>query len=46
MSNFHPNQVLFIITNQTFNFLMVQFILAGSDFIYRLWKRNLVNVMN
>lgn len=35
------NKVLFIITNQTFNFLIVQYILAYLDFIYCQWNKKL-----
>jgi hypothetical protein len=38
------NKVLFIITNQTFNFLIVQFILAKVDFIFCQWNRRLKKI--
>jgi hypothetical protein len=43
---YNSNKILLTITNQTFNFLIVQFILAGTDFIYRIWHKNLKKVMN
>jgi hypothetical protein len=40
------NKVLFIITNQTFNFLLVQFILAKLDFIFCQWNRKLKKILD
>lgn len=34
------NEVMVLITNQIFNFMLVQFILAGVDFVYCSWNRN------
>lgn len=38
------NRTLFIITNQTFNFLLVQFILAGIDLMFCTWNKRLKKV--
>lgn len=40
------NKILFIITNQTFNFLVVQFILAYIDFIFCQWNKRLKKVQD
>jgi hypothetical protein len=40
------NKVLYIITNQTFNFLIVQFILAGTDINFCTWNLGLKKVKN
>lgn len=40
------NKILFIITNQTFNFLVVQFILAYVDFIFCQWNKKLKKVLD
>lgn len=38
------NRTLFIITNQSFNFLLVQFILAGVDIVFCSWNKRLKKV--
>lgn len=38
------NKVLTIITNQTFNFLLVQFILAYIDLVFCQWNKRLKKV--
>lgn len=40
------NKVLYIFTNQTFNFLVVQFILAYLDFIFCQWNKRLKKVQD
>lgn len=45
-SKVDQNKVLFIITNQTFNFLLVQHILAYLDFIYCQWNKRLKKVQD